>query len=372
MIQFCRFAVRSALMVLLVMAVWTERSRASVTPVVVGGAQERGAEEPLRVGVRIAAPFVVDVDGYQGLAMDAWRIVATELDLEWEAETLPLGPLLDRTEAGDLDVAVGALTVTAAREERVDFTHPLLSSGLGIAVHAGRGGLIAAVFRSLLSSEFLRAIGALSLLLMVVGLLLWLAERRRNTEQFARGPRGLLDGFWFSAVTMTTVGYGDKAPVSGVGRAITLVWMFASIIVISGFTGAIASSVTVDSLNSRIRGVSDLVRVRVAVIENSAGESWTRGRGLLAVAVDDVEEALDLLEEGAVDAVVHDRPILQYFVRELQSEHLKVLPELVVRQDLAFALPEGSDLREEINRTLIDLLSRPEWAERCRFWLGSD
>ncbi|MHC4894340.1 MAG: hypothetical protein ACYTFV_13505 [Planctomycetota bacterium] len=59
-------------------------------------------------------------------------------------------------------------------------------------------------------------------------------------------------------------------------------------------------------------------------------------------------------------------------MRELQSEHLKVLPELVVRQDLAFALPEGSDLREEINRTLIDLLSRPEWAERCRFWLGSD
>ena len=41
-----------------------------------------------------------------------------------------------------LDAAVAALTVTAEREETIDFTHPFHTSGLGIAVPAhGRSGL---------------------------------------------------------------------------------------------------------------------------------------------------------------------------------------------------------------------------------------
>jgi voltage-gated potassium channel Kch len=64
-------------------------------------------------------------------------------------------------------------------------------------------------------------------LLTVTGALIWLAERRHNEEQFRRDPAaGIGNGIWWSAVTMTTVGYGDKAPVTLAGRVIALVWMF--------------------------------------------------------------------------------------------------------------------------------------------------
>ena len=41
-----------------------------------------------------------------------------------------------------------------------------------------------------------------------------------------------LSAFWWAAVTMTTVGYGDKTPVTTGGRIVGLVWMFTSVIVI--------------------------------------------------------------------------------------------------------------------------------------------
>ncbi|MEO0651573.1 MAG: transporter substrate-binding domain-containing protein [Planctomycetota bacterium] len=334
------------------------------------GSQEM--QGPVRVGLRVAAPFVIDdgQGGYEGLAIDAWEAVADFLELEWEAQPMALGPLLEAVEASEVDLAVGALTVTSEREERLDFSHPILSSGLGIAVRKQGNGPLAAVMRVMLSPDFLVAIASLGLVLLGVGALVWLAERRRNPEQFTHGPSGLLDGFWFSAVTMTTVGYGDKAPISGLGRALALVWMFASIIIISGFTGAIASSVTVDSLDTRVRSVDDLDGVRVGVLAGSAAEAWVRAQGVGLALVDDLEEALDALADGSVQAVVHDRPILSYLVREAHAGELAVLPQLAVRQNLAFALPSGSNLREEVNRALLDHFASPLWNEERRVWLG--
>ncbi|WP_320044731.1 ion channel [uncultured Desulfobacter sp.] len=77
-----------------------------------------------------------------------------------------------------------------------------------------------------LNCDFLEVIFTLFMLLLLVGFLIWFFEKDKNREQFGGSPfSGIGSGFWWSAVTMTTVGYGDKAPRTVAGRFVGLIWM---------------------------------------------------------------------------------------------------------------------------------------------------
>ena len=57
------------------------------------------------------------------------------------------------------------------------------------------------------------------------------------------GPFDLKNSLWWAIVTMTTVGYGDMAPSTDLGRAIAIIIMFSGIILIAIITATISSTV---------------------------------------------------------------------------------------------------------------------------------
>jgi ABC-type amino acid transport substrate-binding protein len=217
----------------------------------------------------------------------------------------------------------------------------------------------------------LKALGGLGLLLLGTGVLVWFFERRRNPDQFGGGAaKGIGSGFWWSAVTMTTVGYGDKAPLTLGGRIVGLVWMFAAIIMISSFTAAITSSLTLTGLGANVRGPADLMGVRTAVVANTTAEGYLRSNLIDATGFDSGEEALEAVAAGKFDALVYDAPILRYLVKEAFKERIQVLPNTFTRQDYGIALPPGSPLREPLNQALIAEIRDYRWQELLLFYLG--
>ena len=95
--------------------------------------------------------------------------------------------------------------------------------------------MILSVLEDLISPVFLQLCLGLSVLLLIVGALVWLVERKANPKQFS--PKvlpGLGDGFWFAGVTLSTIGYGDKAPVTVAGRLISMLWMLVGVVVTAG------------------------------------------------------------------------------------------------------------------------------------------
>ncbi len=330
------------------------------------------AQRTLVVGTKVAPPFSLKNDQgvWSGISIELWRAIAGETGYSYEFEERDLAGLLQGLQDGSLDAVAAALTITGPREEKMDFSHPFHTSGLGIAVAADDKGTWLQVLGRFLSPEFLKGVGSLGLVLLLFGFLVWLFERRKNPDQFGGGlVKGICSGFWWSAVTMTTVGYGDKAPASLGGRLVGMIWMFAAIIIISGFTAAITSSLTVTRLESRIRGPEDLARVRVVSVPSSTSAAYLERQHLAFRAVADVATAMAELEAGRADAVVYDLPILRYLAIQ-SGGAVKVLPKVFERQDYGIGLPAGSALREPINRILLEKINSPWWNDVLFRYLG--
>jgi len=50
----------------------------------------------------------------------------------------------------------------------------------------------------------------------------------------------ILDAFYFSVTTLTTVGFGDPAPTTALGKIFTVVYIFVGLGVIGGFINVLA------------------------------------------------------------------------------------------------------------------------------------
>lgn len=332
-------------------------------------------QRPVRVGTKEAPPFSMrGEDGrWRGISIELLERLAADLGYEPRFEVRELDALLEGVEDGSLDVAAAAITVTAEREERLDFTHPYFTSGLGIATRREGATPTGEILGRVFSSRFLLAVSVLAGVLALAGALLWFFERKRNAAQFGgTGARGIGAAFWWSAVTMTTVGYGDKSPVTVGGRFVAIIWMFASVILTAGLTGAIASALTVSELESAIHGPEDLPGLAVGTVPSSTSAAWLARKGQPGVEFEDVEAALAALAAGRVDAVVYDRPLLAWRVRSNArlAKSLVVLPRTFERQDYAFAVPPGSDRREEVNRAIVRILGDEAWGHVVRRYLG--
>tara|TARA_B100000678_G_C18216820_1_gene505594 strand:- start:2014 stop:2700 length:687 start_codon:yes stop_codon:yes gene_type:complete len=219
------------------------------------------------------------------------------------------------------------------------------------------------VLKNVFSWQFFSAVAGLILVIWIFGFFMWLLERRKNPEQFHKGWRGVGDGFWWSAVTMTTVGYGDKAPVSRGGRVLGLVWMFAAILMISGLTAGIASALTVSSLEGSIRGVEDLKKFKVGTIEGSSSADYLDIFEVEARAFTSVKEGLDAVQDNAIDVFVYDRPLLQYYLNEGNYEELRMDKDLKTDY-YSFSFPKGSKLRNALDPLVVRQLKSSRWNRR--------
>jgi len=327
----------------------------------------------LIVGTKEAPPFAMkNPQGiWTGISIDLWHKIAKDLNIAYKFQEMDLRGLLDEVANGSLDAAVSALTVTTEREKLLDFSHPYYVTGLGIAVASTSKSPWLAVLKRFFSLKFLAIVVSLTVLLLALGSLVWWFEHKRNPQQFGgKLSEGIGSGFWWSAVTMTTVGYGDKAPVTAGGRLVAFIWMFGAIILISSFTAAITSTLTVTKLASPVHGPGDLPSVIVGTVANTTSESYLRDHRISFRTYKTAPEGLLALIDNRIEAFVYDKPILRYLVNKSFKGAIEVLDATFERQDYGIALAQGNPLRESINRVLLAKIRVTEWQDTLYKYLG--
>ena len=105
---------------------------------------------------------------------------------------------------------------------------------------AGRSNAVAKLARafSFAKDEAGALFTGTGVIIITVGLGMYHLEHGAQPEVF----RSVLDGLWWSVITLTTVGYGDVYPVTAGGKILATVAMFAGIGVIGAACGIMADA----------------------------------------------------------------------------------------------------------------------------------
>lgn len=327
----------------------------------------------LIIGTKVSPPFAMKSDdgAWSGISIELWRRIAADLHLKYRFKEVSLDELINGTAVHRLDGAIAAITVTARREDSVDFSQPYYSTGLGIAVRRLSIFDWVRLGEGLFSVRLLEMLSLLVAAVILVGLIIWLIERR-HTEHFAGGAKeGFGSSVMWSARTLTQ-SMPEKGPTTLLGRIIAVTWLVVAMTSIAVFTAGLTTYFTTYQLEGYVRGLRDLYAVRVGTAAHTAAVDYLAARRIKFRAFPNAETGLQAVNDGAVDAFVFDKPQMSWFVRAGNVGSLQLLDANFDQQNYAIALPPDSPLRVPIDRTMSRILETQWWRDLTSQYLGAD
>lgn len=334
-------------------------------------------QRSMRVGVKYAPPFVVDTGAGQwaGLGIDLWQAVSACLKMRVAyVEYATVEDLLDAAARNEVDVAVGALSVNSERASAVDFTPAFHVGSLGAVVPAGpRRPAMATAAAHLMQPQVVAAAASLALATLLIAYGCWRLERRRGNVFFCEGPaQGLYQSLLWS-VQLVFAGRGDPFSIRHRGgQLLVFALTFLGATVVSTMTALITSSLTLGGIDHHLRNASELGHKRIAVMASGRARDWAMGERMLPTQIRSWPEAQRKFDENAADALVHDRDILAYLVKERILHDVRLEPLRFDTQMYAFALPPGSPLRRPVDAAMLAVLESAAWPQMRTRWLGND
>lgn len=341
-----------------------------------GTAEAQQSQEKVRVATRLVKPFVFEEKGkLVGFSIDLWQNISNQMGMQSEFLINPtVKDLLLAVGSKEADLGIAAVSITAERENKFDFSHPMFESGLHILVlsQGSNGGVVSNIVSGVFSSAFLPLLGLILVLVLIPAHIVWFFERRHNagiiptTSYFP----GIFKAAFWSAATLAT--QADEMPKSASGRITAVIWMFASVVFVAYFTATVTSSLTMQQLRGDIKGPEDLPGKRVASITGSTSADYLRQQNIQVMEFKKIEEAFQALLEREAEAVVYDAPVLLYYASREGKGKVQVVGSVFRKESYGIVFPPNSPYRKRVNEALLTLRENGTYQELYKKWFGSD
>jgi ABC-type amino acid transport substrate-binding protein len=331
----------------------------------------RPQEKPPLVAIEVMAPCVMKSDeAYTGFEIELWEEISKDLGLEFAYYETNMDGIFKDLMEGKAHVGFSCITITHGREELVDFSHHTLDSGLRILVLNKKEFSLIGPVKSLFSPLVMKALAYLGIFLIVCGHVFWWVEKGKHIISVNYFP-GIFQAFWYVMVTMTTVGYGDIVPRKWVGRVMAFLVMLIGISFFGWAIAQLSSVITLQKLHSDITDEHDLRNKMVATVAGTTSVDALDDLGAIVVPVKVIDEAIEKLLQHQVDAVVFDSPTILYYARNEAAGKVAVVGNLFDIQYYGFLFPQGSELREPVNRALLKMHETGQYDKIFNKWFGS-
>jgi ABC-type amino acid transport substrate-binding protein len=328
-----------------------------------------------RVGISPFSPFVMlSKEKPAGVSIDTWQVLAQKLKIEYEfVKYKGVADKLQGLKDGQIDAAIGGITITEKREAIFDFTHPIYHAGLDILIPKTARPTFIGLLSSLFKGNKTVFFSGLLIMLVIAGHIIWIVERssKKTTTTFHRNYfPGVFEGMYWALITASTIGYGDKVPKRWIGRILAAIIIILFLPLFGYFIAQLSSDLTMQNLKANINGPEDLWGKRVAVVRGTTSYDYMKKGHAYIDPYEKVEDTFADLLNGSVDAVVYDAPNLLYYANGKGSGKVMVVGKLFEPQDYGLALPQGSPLREKFNRAILLLIESDELEPINTKWFG--
>jgi polar amino acid transport system substrate-binding protein len=327
-----------------------------------------------KVATKILPPFVIEENGeLGGFSIELWKNIARELKIKTDfKKTDSIPGLLTALTAKQADLSIAAISVTAQREKDFDFSQPIFDAGLQILVRSqGSQNSLAKLLGSIFTPTLFQLLGLMALIILIPAHIIWLVERNHDggfLENSAYFP-GIFKACWWAAGTLAT--QAEEMPKSAWGRVMAVIWMFISVVFIAYFTATVTTSLTVEQLQSNIKGPQDLAGKRVGTIAGTTSVTYLKQQKIEATEFKQTDEAYAALDNMAVDAVVFDAPILLYYSAHDGKGKVQVVGNVFRKESYAIALPNGSPYRKLINNAILSIQEKGTYQELYDKWFST-
>ncbi len=311
----------------------------------------------LRVATRLLPPFAIENNGsYTGFSIELWQKIAAELGKTSNIVVYPTLPeVLSAVENSKVDVAIAAISITAEREQKLDFSYPMFNTGLQILVRTPqKSGFVPNLLRDLVSPVFLQLFGLAVAMVVVAAHIIWILERRhpKSAIDEAYFP-GIFQAAWWAAATLAT--QAEEMPKGALGRLMAVFWMFIAVVFVAYFTATVTTSMTVQTLQGDIKSLDDLQSRTVATTAGSTAAEFLKTKQIKTLALDTIEAAYDALLNKQADAVIFDAPVLMYYASREGKGNVQLVGNILREESYGIAVPNDSPYRKLINSALLKL-----------------
>lgn len=329
-------------------------------------AKTASERQRLKVGIAFAPPYVIYTDPahVSGVCIDLWNQINDSLHIDYEYKFYAsINTMSLDLHNGIIDFTINPFTATGERLDRFRFSIPFYVSNMGIASRVEKQNPLMGLFQKIISWKVIRPLLFILFIATIFAVFLWMAERKKNSLQFRPGALGVVDGIWWAFVTMTTVGYGDKIPKTGLGRVLAILWMFFAIGMFFIVSGVVSSELTVTQLQSQVKNTEDLSRCKVGAVYKTGYAETLEKHHIRFVTFNSCWDGLTAVSSGLTDAFVYDEAILKYLVNTYDlSNKIVVIPANLNIQYFSFMCrKDNSELMDRINPAILNVIDSDGW-----------
>jgi ABC-type amino acid transport substrate-binding protein len=327
----------------------------------------------LKVGINERIPYSTknELGEWHGIGVDLWEEVAKKLGIKFQYEECLQSEMHDKLKNHEIDMIL--VTGQSADFLKTEvFTQPYVySHGSAVIGHLSVLSSIENIINHLVQSGMFLIVLSMFLTMFVISLVLVYFEGRHGQGHFEGSwLKRFASALWFTAVTMTSVGYGDSAKLSFVGRTITFLWMMMGILFIALFTGSVVSSLTTAELNSSLVRLEDLSHYRCGVFAGSKVDKVLMSKGIPARKYPTLMEGFGALQRGQISAFAVDAISANTIVNNEYPGQFKICIMPTIQLLYSFAFRKDDPLFDPVNDEVIRSTLHPDWRGRMEHWSG--